>query len=196
MTSLIERAKNIIISPKKEWEVIKTEEVDAKEIFLKYVLPLALIPAIANFIGYGLIGKSYIFVGRVASMKAGIIQAIISLVSTLGAVYITALVINALAPGFGGTKNMNKAMQLVAFSYTATFVAGVFYILPALSPIAMLAGLYSLYILYLGLKPLMNPSDDKVTVYFIISILVLIVAYFVIGFILGLILVASVGLSL
>ena len=60
-------------------------------------------------------------------------------------------------------------------------VAGIFNILPALAVIALLAGLYGLYILYLGIKPMMKAPDDKVTVYFIVSLLILIVTYIVIS---------------
>ena len=191
MTNLIERAKNMIITPKTEWEVIKMEDTDASEILKRYIIPLALIPAIASFIGYGLIGYKIPFIGHVASMKTGVLQAVISLITSIGGIYITAIVINALATNYGGTKSMNKALQLVGYSYTAAFVGGIFNILPSLRFIGMLAGFYSLYVLYMGLKPLMKPAEDKVTVYFIISILVLIVAYAVIGGILGAILITS-----
>ncbi|MBN1181282.1 MAG: YIP1 family protein [Bacteroidales bacterium] len=191
MTNLIERAKNMIITPKTEWEKVNTEDTQAGDLFMKYMVPLALIGAVAAFIGYGLVGYRIPFIGRVASMKTGVIRAVISLISSLGGVYVTAIIINALAPSFGGTKNMTKALQLVAYSYTAAFVAAVFNILPSLSVLAMLAGLYSLYVLYLGFAPLMKPAADKVTVYFVISIVVLIVVYAAIGAILGAILLST-----
>ncbi len=182
---LIERLKKIIISPKNEWTVIKNENTSPTELLMKYLLPLALISAIAGFIGYGLIGFRMPFVGHVGSISYGIREAIVMLISTIGGVYITAYVIDLLAPSFGGTKNFQKAFQLVVYSYTPTMVAGILYILPTLSPIVFIAGLYGLYLLYLGLKPMMQSPDDKVTVYFIISLVVLIAVYFILSAILA-----------
>lgn len=182
---LFERLKKIILSPKDEWTVIKDENTSSTEVFMKYLLPLALIPAIAGFIGYGLIGFRMPFVGHVGSVSYGIREAIVMLISTIGGIYITAYVIDLLAPSFGGTKNFQKAFQLVVYSYTPTMVAGILYILPSLSPIVFIAGLYGLYLLYLGLKPMMQSPDDKVTVYFIISIVVLIAVYFILSAILA-----------
>ena len=36
--NLFERAKNIIVTPKTEWEVIKGEQSSASDLFTKYVL--------------------------------------------------------------------------------------------------------------------------------------------------------------
>lgn len=49
--NIVERAKNILISPKTEWEVIKNEQSTVADLFTKYALILALIPAVAGFIG-------------------------------------------------------------------------------------------------------------------------------------------------
>ena len=54
--NLIERVKNIIVSPVKEWNVISAETPDTGKIITGYVLPLAGAAALAAFIGYGLIG--------------------------------------------------------------------------------------------------------------------------------------------
>jgi hypothetical protein len=86
-------------------------------------------------------------------------------------------------------------MQLVVYSYTASFVAGVFYIIPGLGILAMLGGLYGLYILYLGLKPMMQTPDDKITVYFVVSLLVIIVVTVVLSLILGAILLTSAAVA-
>ena len=58
--NLIERAKNIIISPAKEWDVIAAEQPDTGKIITGYVLPLAGAAAVAAFIGYGFIGRYFV----------------------------------------------------------------------------------------------------------------------------------------
>ena len=54
--NLIDRAKNIITSPKTEWDVVANEEPNIQQIITGYVFPLALLPAIAMVIGWGVIG--------------------------------------------------------------------------------------------------------------------------------------------
>ena len=79
---------------------------------------------------------------------------------------------------------MNSAVKLVAFAWTPVWLVGIFSIYPPLG-ILGIVGLYGLYLLYIGLEPMMGTPASKKMVYFIVSILVLIVVYFVIGIIVG-----------
>ena len=183
---IVERVKNILINPKQEWEVIEKEDTPVSQLVVGYLLLLALIPAIASFIGYWLVGYRVPFVGHVSGTFAfGLRQAILAFASPVIAAFVAAFVIDLLAPSFGSQKDFRRAMQLVTYSYTPALVAGVFMIIPSLGIIATLAGLYGLYLLYVGLKPMMKTPDDKITTYFIVSLLVMIVASIVIGVILS-----------
>lgn len=188
--NLVERAKNIMVSPKTEWEKVAAEEPNTQQILMGYVLPLALIPAIAVIIGYGVIG-----VLGFTSFKYGIVLGVIQLVNSFLSVLLSALVIDALAPNFGSQKNYGRAIQLVAYSLTPMWVAGILNIIPAIGWLASLLGLYGLYLLYLGLSPLMKTPDDKKVGYLVVSIVILIVIYFVIAAILGAILFSIFGVS-
>jgi hypothetical protein len=192
--NLIERAKNIIISPANEWDVIATEQPDTGKIFTSYVLPLAGAAALAAFIGYGLIGVSYFGV-RVAGINWGLYQAISVLVAAIAGVFISAFVIDALAPGFGSEKNMGRSVQLVAYSYTPGWVGGLLAILPAIALIGALAGLYGLYLLYLGMAKLKKTPADKHVGYFVVSLLVMIVVYVIAGLIMSRVLMPTMGLN-
>ncbi len=64
--NLIERVKKIMMSPKEEWLVIEQENTPVAQILTTYLVPLALIPAIATFIGFGVVGYSVPFVGHIA----------------------------------------------------------------------------------------------------------------------------------
>jgi hypothetical protein len=187
--NLIERVKNIIIKPKEEWNVIVTETTAPGQLIMSYLLILALIPAVCTLIGFGIMGYNVPFIGHVpGNITFGIIKAVISFIGTIAGVYISALVIDMLAPSFGTTKNFGKTLQLVVYSYTPMLVAGIFYILPSLGIIGLIAGIYGLYILYIGIKPMLQTPDDKITVYFVVSLIVIIAVSFVIGLILGAIL--------
>jgi len=186
--NLIERAKNIIISPAKEWDVIATEQPDTGKIITGYVLPLAGAAALAAFIGYGFLASRYF-----GGINWGIYHAVSVLIGALAGVFISAFVIDALAPSFGSEKNMGRSIQLVAYSYTAGWIGGIFNILPSLAIIGALFGLYGLYLLYLGLPKLKKTPQEQTTGYFVASLITMIVASFVIGLILTAILIPKVG---
>ncbi len=188
--NLVTRIKNILVSPKTEWEVIATETTQPMELFSKYLLILALIPAIATFIGYGIIGQNIMGI-HIGSVNIGIRQAVVSLIATLIGAFVTAFVVDALATSFGARKNFNQAFKLVVYSYTPMMVTGFFNIIPSLGIISALAGIYGLYIFYLGIQPLMKAPEEKKTTYFVVSILVIIGVYFILSAIIAAVLLPS-----
>jgi membrane associated rhomboid family serine protease len=64
-----------------------------------------------------------------------------------------------------------------------------------LALIGAIAGLYGLYLLYLGLPKLKKTPADKQMGYFVVSLVVLIVIYFVINLIMQKVIMSSMGLS-
>ena len=187
---IIDRVKNILVTPKTEWPAIEKENAPHLKVLTTYVLLLAAIPAIAAFIGYGLIGYSVLGF-RIASISLGIKHAIVQYITMVAGAYLSAFVINLLAENFGSRKNFDQAFSLVAYAYTPAFVGGIFYIYHPLSIIASLASIYSLYLLYIGLVPMMKTPDEKRTSYFVVSLLVMVAAFFVLSLVLGAILIGS-----
>jgi len=188
--NLVDRAKNIILTPKTEWAVVASEEPNVAQIFSGYVLPLVLIPSIASLLGFGLIGR-----GFGASLRWGIATAMIQFISAFLGVFITAFVADFLAPNFASQKNLGRAVQLVAYSYTPAWVAGIFLLFPMLGILATVAALYGIYLLYLGLPYMMKTPQDKAVIYLIALIVVVIVVYFVISAILTPVFMGIFGLS-
>ncbi len=168
--NIVERAKNIIMTPKTEWLVIAAEEPNTAEIFKGYVLPLALIPAIAHIIGFGMIGR-----GSMSSFSWGIAMGLIQFILAFVGVYISAYVIVYLGPRFSSQQDMGRAVQLVAYTHTPAWVAGIPSLVPALGVLVFVGSLYDLYLMYLGLPQMMKTPQDKVIGYLVVSIIVLIV---------------------
>ena len=96
-------------------------------------------------------------------------------------VFVSAWVINMLAPTFGATQNMPQAIKVSAYSMTAAWVAAAFNIIPALAMLAAIGGLYSLYLLYLGLPMLMKAPTDKAVGYTAVVVIVTIIVYIIAG---------------
>lgn len=173
--NLIDRVKNILLTPQKEWAVINAEPANPPSITTTYILPLALIGAVAAFIGFALIGINVPYGPNYKSTELGIKIALATFVRSIAGVYIMAFIIDALAPNFGSEKNFGKSFQVAAYTATAGLVAGIFLILPSLAIIAMLGGLYGLYIMYLGLPILKKTPEDKKVNYFVVCLVVAIV---------------------
>jgi hypothetical protein len=183
---IINRVKNILITPKQEWVTIEAERTPSTQLLTSYLLLLALIPAVGQFIGLGLIGKTTILGLKTIGISFGLKSAITSYITMVGGAYLLAFIIHLLSTSFGSEKNFDQAFALAVYSLTPSYIAGVFYIIPVLGILASLAGLYGLYILYLGLQPMMKTPADKTVVYFIL----ILVCMIVVGLILGMILTA------
>ena len=184
---LVARVQAICLKPKEEWVKIKAEAATVPQLFTSYAMILAAIPAVAQFIGYGLIGRRYPFIGLVRmGLATSLLRAVFSYILSLAMVYVFALIINALAPTFASSPNPLNAMKLAVYSMTPGWIAGVLYILPVLEFLAVLGSLYGLYILYLGFAtPMMETPKEKVLGYLVVSILVVVVLWVVVGFIVG-----------
>lgn len=177
--NVVNRAKNLIVTPKTEWDVAAAEPTPPAQIVTGYVVPLAAAYAIAAFIGTSLL---MMFVGGFAGVGFALVGAIIHLVMAVVSVFVLGFIIDALAPTFGGTKNFNQAIKVAAYSYTPVWVFGLLTIIPFLGWLAVLVGaLYALYLLYLGLPRLMQAPQDKAVPYIVVVIICGIVLWIVVG---------------
>ncbi|HET6768116.1 MAG TPA: Yip1 family protein [Chitinophagaceae bacterium] len=169
--NLIDRVKNILLTPQKEWHVINSEPGNTANITTTYILPLTLIGTLAAFIGFGFFGVG-IGVFKVAGVGWGIKMALGYAIRSILGVFVLAFIIDALASNFGSEKNFEKSFQVAAYSATAGLVGGIFLLVPALSILAMLASLYGLYLLFLGLPILKKTPADKAVSYFVVVLVV------------------------
>jgi hypothetical protein len=163
--NLVQRVKDILLAPKATWPQIDQEPADVKSIYTHYIVFLAAIPAVASFIGLSLFGIGAFGVSFRVPVLSGLTRMIVGYLLSLGIVFVLAMVVNALAPTFGGRKNQVSALKLVAYGGTASFVGGIFGLLPALSILGLLAAVYSVYLVYTGLPVVMKCPPEKAGVY-------------------------------
>jgi hypothetical protein len=183
---IISRAMNMIFKPKAEWvNVYKETPNNSKS--LTYAVILLLIPTLCNFIAYGFIGvKMMGYTYR--SVSSGIQQGLMNFVGGILSLYVTAIVIDALATSFDSEKNFGRSMQLVVYSMTPFWVGGVFFLIPGFQPFVFLIGIYGLYLMYQGMPVLMRTPQNKTAGYLVVSIIAMIVVQVIIMLILGVIL--------
>ena len=181
-----DRIINILKAPRREWDVIAGEQTDAATLYKNYIIPLAAIPPVAQYIGMAAIGISVLGLRVRYPIVSGLVHAIVAYVLALVGVYVAALVIDWLAPKFQSQKSVIQALKLVAYSMTPMWIAGILMLVPVLGMLAIIAGLYGIYIFYLGVTPLMKTPADKVVPYMVVSAVVIIVIQIVIGAVVGL----------
>ncbi len=178
---LMERTKNILLQPVQEWSIIDKEPGSAVELYKSYIVPLAAIGPVASIIGLSIFGIGVPLGGTYrVPLTSAIGQAVTTYIFGLIGTYVLALIIDALAPTFLGTKNNFQALKVAAYSSTAAWLAGIFNLLPSLALLNIL-GLYSLYLLYLGLPVVMKTPQEKALPYTIVVIIAAIVIFGVIG---------------
>jgi hypothetical protein len=181
---LIERVKNIILTPDSEWEKIDGERTSIQKLYTDYAAILAAIPALAGALGGLIFGYGAMGYHVRLSIGGAIANAVTSYVMALVGVAIVALIIEALAPTFGATKDRLQAFKVAIYSYTAAWLAGIFSLVPPLSILGFV-GLYSLYLLYRGLPRLMKAPEDKALAYTAVVVVAVIVVMLALGFLLA-----------
>ncbi len=192
INKLIARVKNILLTPKTEWPVIAAEADTVEGLYKNYILIVAALTPVATFIGLVLFGIHVPFLGTIhIGFGSALTQLILGYALALGMAFVMALIINALAPTFGGTANLPQALKAAAYSYTAVWVVGILHILPGLGALVVLlvlaAAIYSIYLMYLGLPQTMKCPQDKAGGYTAVVV--------IIGIVLGWILAIVVGMA-
>ena len=186
------RVTKILTDPKTEWPVIEAETTTIDKLYKGYIMPLAAIPAVAQFIGLSFIGLNAGFLGTIRTpLVNGLVRMVVFYALSLATVYAAALVISKLAPTFQSKSDDLQALKLVAYAQTAGWIAGVLAVIPVLGVLAIIGGLYSIYLCYLGLPVMMKTPQDKVIPYLVVSAIVIIVLAIIAGAVTG----ALVGVS-
>jgi hypothetical protein len=175
------RAHAVVADPSAEWARIENEPGDAAYLLTGYVAPLALIPAI-----FGLIGDCVVGVegpgARIlrAPIFDGVFGAVFGYVMSCATVLVLGLLINLLAPMFGGRRDFDSAFKLAVYSFTPVWLAGIFLLAPGLRFLGLL-GFYGAYLLWRGLPRLMKSPEPRIPAFAAIVVASACVLIFVIA---------------
>jgi hypothetical protein len=187
MNLIIERVKNIIRTPKTEWLIIEAESTFLNTLITGYVLPLSIVYCLGvllyGALWSGIFGFEYFAI-------ASLIKFITAVVYFLVGTY----TVDMLAPNFESQKNLIRSAQLIAYSSTPFWVAGLFSFIPYLGWLILFAGgVYSVYLMYLGIGPLKKTPEDKKVVYMIIQLVITLIIGGLINYLLRLIFFRTMG---
>ncbi len=165
------RAKAILIDPKAAWSGIEKDAGDPAYLLSRYVAVLALIPALSGFIGAVLIGGIAPSGAIIrADVVDGSFSAIFSYAASCVIVLLLGLIINLVAPPFGGGRNYENALKLAVYSLTPLWLAGIFLLLPGLR-FLLLTGAYGIYLFLVGAPRLIKvPEQHAASFTFVITV--------------------------
>ena len=183
--SLVDRVKNILLAPGSEWPRIAAEPSSIQQIYTSYVMILAAIPPIAGFIGMMLFMPRIGGISYAPSMGYLLAMLVLSYLVTLAVVYIMALIIEALAPSFGGTKDRLQAFKLSAYASTPVWVVGILGLFPPLALLVYVAYVYVAFLIYMGLGPVLRVPQDKAIVFTLVIVVAYVLLIILIGAIVG-----------
>lgn len=176
---LVARLRGILFRPAATWQEVAEEPIDVGRFYLRYIMPLVAISPLCKLIGWSLFG--YIPAGP------GLFAALLGYILDLIAVVLLAQIAGRLAPAFQGDENFPRALKLIAYAATPSWLGGVFRLVPALGLLSLLLSLYSAYVLYLGVTPLLAVPKDSAVGYTAILLAAILAAFILIGSVIGLV---------
>jgi len=165
--NLIDRIKGMLVEPRREWVTVAAEPATAQSLYTGWIMILAAVGPIALLLA-------------MHSIQFAVAQYVLSLITT----FVLAVIVDALAPTFGGTKDFVASLKLVAYSYTAAWLSGVFLLLGMLGYLlTLVATIYAFYTFVLGAPVLGKSSSEKAIPFTLVVVLCAIVLAFLTSFV-------------
>lgn len=179
--AIVERAKNIILKPTDEWNVIASEPATIGGLFTGYAMPLALIPLVSTILFTGILGISAADMmgfgdGMPLDLMATAGMAILSLIVSLVSLFVMGTMVKLVSPSFNGTSDKVQAMKLMAYASTPSWVVALLSWIPFLGAVLGFAAMvYVVYLIYCGLNPVMGVPKEKIAGFTVVIVLIYVV---------------------
>lgn len=158
------RCKGLILRPHDEWERIEHEKPSVRDLFLRWVVPLCLFFFLVPQLGVIAFPPEINGVKAAPSIALALFVVLVGAPLMAGGVWVTAWIIDRLAPHFDGVRDADQALKLAAYAGTPLWLSAIFGLVPAMS-LAMALGLYAVFVLYVGLPVLMKAKREESIAY-------------------------------
>ena len=175
MTEPLNRVRNIILRPRQEWSVIKTEQSSHYQILFRYVAILTLLPIFAvtypvfrDFLTYS--KESLIYRSAATySLLVGAGWYVLNLVN----VFIIGALFQGLFPVFAATDDKVRGLKISAYAATPLWIAISLTIIPYVlfDWLALVALFHSIYLMYLAVTILMDIPKKRAAWYTVVTVL-------------------------
>jgi hypothetical protein len=181
---LLRRAFRLLVSPVREWAAIAADRESWIAVALRYVLPLASLPAVAWMVGRAL------FPTDLVTWESVPLERIPAAIARTGAVafcgsflWVTVLAgaFCALAPMFGARRDWAQSWKVAAYGTTPVWVVGVLLVKPVLVGLLLVAMLHCSYLYYAGLQVVAGVKQSAAAEYVGVVLFLALVASTLVG---------------
>lgn len=177
------RILRLLRHPADEWAAIATEPMSVKDLLLRYVVPLSLIPSISTFIGIAWFGAGWDPQhGYSLSPESALLAGSRNFAFLIVTIPVMALVFQRLARiGDEVRPTYVDALKVATFGAVPFLLAGIFLVLPVLVMLMIVAGIHSLFLFNEGLHFVMKVRKGEAPMLVAISMVALTLATMGIG---------------
>jgi len=177
LNEVVDRAQRVLAAPREVWPAIKEDGEAPFEVYRTYLVFLAIIPAVARFIGESMVGYVVPFESKIlyVPIGLGLLTMLLRYALILAGVYLAATLIAGIAPRFKSQHSVNAALKLVVYSGTAGWLASGLYVIPRLGDLSVFGYLYSAYLLYIGLPVMLETPEEKAPTFAVLSLAIILV---------------------
>ena len=152
-------------SPADGWVAIRNANLSVKEVYFRYVIPLALITPVCGFIGVTQVGWPVAGADELLMTSYSAFRiAVLSFISILVAIMMVGKMVQWMGQTYDAQQPLSRCISLAAFCITPLLLTGFAMLYPPLWFI-YLVGLptlgYSVYLLYSGVPIMMEVSNDR-----------------------------------
>lgn len=171
--AFLDHTLGIFTHPDSEWKRIHAEKTSFKQVFLSHVPFLALIPPVAAYFGVTQVGWT-IGDGEVVKLTAAsaISLCVLSYFMLLAGVFVLGEFTNWMSKTFGvrdsDEQRHHDGTALAVFVATPMLLAGIVLAYPQIwlvTSVLLIAGCYSVYLIYEGIPILMNMEKERGFIY-------------------------------
>jgi hypothetical protein len=155
----------MLAHPEQEWKAIRKENCTVTRCYCSHVLVLALIPAIAGYIGTTQVGWQVGARETIRLTPESALQiAVLFYVTMLVAVFTIGKMVHWMARTYGASQPLPQCIALAAYTATPLFLIGAMLLYPVLwmnLVIGLPALAYTVYLLYTGVPIMMGVSPER-----------------------------------
>jgi hypothetical protein len=162
LTSLINRLKLVILSPKECWQTIANQDENPTNILTHTIIPVVVAGTICSIVGLQVFGLS---IGALGTWRPPLVSftlsSIVAGISQIVTLYIGAFLVQKLAPLFQGQASPSRAFSLVSHAALPGLFASVLTLYPPLGILGVVLAVVSLYALFQGIPKMTTVTEDK-----------------------------------
>ncbi|WP_421920526.1 Yip1 family protein [Marinifilum sp.] len=175
--SIYKHIFRLLLSPEKEWPAILNDtNISNGKLNVLLVITLPLLMSACNFMGFLLFENN-----TAEHTNMFFFSATATFVLSILSIYVSVFIVRPFAAIPTKRERFSRAFLLVAFSCTPGFVFNsIAFLFPVINYLTLF-GLYSFYILYKGITPILNVPDSRRSGYFTFILIGLLSVYAIFG---------------